>query len=353
MSIHNLIREEILNLPAYHLEEHPGIKLDQNESPWDIPVPIKAQVVEEALRIPWNRYPLGEFLQLKKKMAKHLNVWPDNLTFANGSNVLIQALVVATSLKSKVLVLDPSFSLYETEARLLENEVIKIPLEKDFSIPKDKALHTIQKEKPSLIFIPNPNVPTGNLFDLDVLKKIIEEAHCPVVIDEAYYPYTGTTLIDWIKMYDHLVILRSFSKALALGGIRLGYLIADPELARQVEKCLLPFCINRLVFATAFAVLDNMDYVDRYVRAVRSERNRVFEKMRRIPQIKTYSSKTNFILFEVRNPEIVFRKLVEEGIVIRNVSDGKRLANALRVTIGTKEENEAFLNALKKVVVQN
>lgn len=349
MSLKNFFRQEVLDLKAYHLDEHKGVKLNQNEAPWDIPVPLKTAVVENLLKAPWNRYPLSDPVILKKKMAKHLNVWPDNLVFANGSNVLVQALVLATALKNKIMTLDPSFGVYELEGKLLGNEIIRIPLREDFSIPEDVILEKIKKEKPGIILIPNPNAPTGNLFSPDIIKRIIEAASCLVVIDEAYYPFSKTTVIEWIKKYENLVVMRTFSKAYALGGLRLGWLIADSEVAFQIQKCLLPFCVNKLTYVTAITVLDNMDYVDRYVKDICAERNRVYEEMKKLRQIKTYPSQTNFILFESDKQEELFNKLLEEKVTVRNVSDGRRLSKALRVTIGTKEENEIFLKALKKV----
>lgn len=346
----SLIRKEVLESPAYHLEEHEGVKLNQNESPWDLPIELKAQVIENLLKTPWNRYPLSDVVQLKKKMAKHLNVWPDNLVFANGSNVLIQALILATTVKGKMLVVDPSFSVYELEGKLLGNKVIRQPLNDDFSIPLDDCLHTIRKEKPSIIFIPNPNAPTGNLFAAETLKKIIEAAPGLVVIDEAYYPFSGETCIEWIKQYDHLVVLRTFSKAYALGGLRLGYLVAEPEIAQEIQKCLLPFCISKLTFTVAMTVLDEPDYINQYVTRICAERARVYSAMQSLAKLTVYPTNTNFILFEVENSKEVFNHLLQEGVIVRQVSDGRRLTQALRVTVGEKSENDLFLKALVKAL---
>ena len=346
----NFFRQEVLDLPSYHLEAHEGVKLNQNESPWDIPVELKALVVENLLRVPWNRYPLDDLLILKKKMAKLLEVWPDNLVFSNGSNVLIQALTFATSIQKEVMVLDPTFGVYEIEARLFSNQVMRIPLEDDFSIPKDKILRAI-KRRPGIIFLPNPNAPTGNLFDPDLLRKIVATAECLVVIDEAYYPFSSFTVLDWVKEYDNLVVLRTFSKAFALGGLRLGWMIAEPEAARQVQKCLLPFCISRLVMAATLAVLDSPGYVKRYVKQICDERERVYRSMTKFSDITVYPSQANFILLEVDDSEKIFKTLLEEKVIVRQVNDGRRLTKALRVSIGTPEENDIFLLALRKALV--
>lgn len=350
MPAESFFRKPVLELDAYHLDTHEGIKLNQNESPWDLPVPLKAQIVENLLKVPWNRYPPPDPIQLKKKMAKYLNVWPDNIVFANGSNVLIQALVMATSVGGKVMVLEPSFGVYAYQAQLLDNKVVAIPLEPDFSLPVKKMLRIMKKEKPNIIFIPNPNAPTGTLFDFEAIKEIVQSASCPVVIDEAYYPFSTTTMIDWIRSYDNLVILRTFSKAMSLGGLRLGWLIAEPDVARHVQKCLLPFCMSRLTYETAMVTLDNMDYVEKVASQIREERDRVWKEMQTVPAITPYPSKANFILFDTADATRVFKGLIKEGILVRVIKDLHRLQNTLRVTIGTKDENNSFLTALRKVV---
>lgn len=350
MRIKRLIRKAVLDAPLYHLEEYPGIKLNQNESPWDLPVPIKVRVVEDLLKVPWNRYPLGDLLLLKKRMARFLGVWPDNLVLANGSNVLIQALIIAASVEQKVMVPDPSFGVYAIEAELLGNKVHRIDLNEDFSIPESKFLQAIRRGRPGIIFIPNPNAPTGTLFDLESIRKIIEAAPCLVVIDEAYFPFSGTTVIDWVREYDNLVVLRTFSKAYALSGLRLGFMIADPDVAQQVQKCILPFCMNRLTFVAAMTVLDSIDYSDDFVKKISAERERVYWEMNKIQKIKVYPSHTNFLLFEVKKAEDTFRRLLKLGIVVRQINDGRRLTNTLRVTLGTREENNSFLSAIEKAL---
>lgn len=350
MSLNQFFRKEVVTETAYHLDEHEGIKLNQNESPWDLPVPLKAKVVEELLKAPWNRYPLGEDLALKKKLAKYLNLWADNLLFANGSNVLIQALVLATSINKKVLIIDPTFSVYEIEANLMGNKVIKVPLDEEFQIPRDRVLKTIKKEKPSIIFIANPNAPTGTLLDYETLKAVIEIASCLVVIDEAYFPYSQTTFIDLVAHYENLVILRTFSKAFSLAGMRLGWLVADAEVTREVEKCLLPFCINRFSYVVANCVLDQPQYLEVQVQTIRKERDRVFKELDALSIVQAFPSKANFILFRVERAQSVFKKLLQEGVIVRQIGGSPSLENTLRVTIGTPEENNAFLLALRKAL---
>lgn len=346
----NFFRQQVLDLPPYHLEAHKGVKLNQNESPWDIPVEIKTAVIESLLKTPWNRYPLDDSVQVQKKLAKLYQVWPDNVLFANGSNVLIQALIIATSLDRDVMVVDPTFGVYELEAKLMGNRVTRVPLSDDFSFPEEIFLRTMKKTKPGIIFIANPNAPTGNLFDAAVLHRIIQQAECLVVIDEAYYPFSETTFVSSIKEYENLVVLRTFSKAFALGGLRLGVMLADSEICRQVQKCLLPFCVSRLTYATASIILDQPQYMEEYAKLLIAEREKLFEQLQSFEVFKVYPSQANFILFEYEHSGDLFKKLVHAGVIVRQVNDGRRLKNALRVSVGTPEENAFFIQMLKKFV---
>ncbi|MBL7685600.1 MAG: aminotransferase class I/II-fold pyridoxal phosphate-dependent enzyme, partial [Deltaproteobacteria bacterium] len=171
----NYIRKDIQDIKAYTLSSYPeAIKLNQNEIPYDIPGELKAKVLEKLIHLPWNRYPLYQPFELRKQLAQSLAVDPEAVLISNGSNVLIQAILLATSLQSKVLTIDPTFSLYELEGKILGNEVVLCPLAEDFSFPEQTFLQKIAQEKPTAIFIANPNAPTANLFSKQSLLKVIE-----------------------------------------------------------------------------------------------------------------------------------------------------------------------------------
>lgn len=344
----SFFRKEILAAPLYTVLHEPGIKLNQNESPWDVPLELKVAIAERLIRLDWNRYPLEEPVQLKKKVAKFHSLWADQVVLANGTNVLIQALVNATSHGSKVLTLDPSFSVYDIQARLFGNELVKVALNEDFSLPVEAVLRAIKKEKPSLIFIPNPNAPTGNLFEKQGLHRIVAAANCLTVIDEAYYPFSGETVVDWLKDFQQLVILRTFSKAFAAAGVRFGYAIADSEVALHLEKSLMPYCVARTTCTIIDELLSHPEFVDKYVKDVIQARDHLFFKMQEIASITVFPSHANFILFRVPHAKSTAQKLLKHGVVVRNVSNDERLKNCLRVTAGSVSDNEAFLKALRQ-----
>lgn len=341
-------RKEVVDGPLYHVQHHEGIKLNQNESPWDIPLDLKVRITERLIKTDWNRYPVDDMIHLKKKMATLFGFHPDQLVLANGSNVIIQALINIIPTNHKVMVLDPTFVIYEMQAEMHGNKVIKVPLSEDFELQTERMLAEIKKHKPGMIFIANPNAPTGSLFDKRSLYRIIQSTSCPVVIDEAYYPFTEETVQEWLADFDNLVIMRTFSKAYALGGVRFGYIATHPDIACQVEKFLMTFRLSKLTCAIIDEILDDHSYMKQYVQDIVKERGRLFSKLQKIEQIRVYPSEANFLLIRVPNAPEISRKLIEQKVLIRNMHKPESaLENCLRVAVGTVEENDQFLAALK------
>ncbi len=342
------IRKEILNLKGYHLSSYPKtIKLNQNEIPYDIPGELKAKVLEKLILVPWNRYPLPQPVELISKLSTHLN-WPqDGILISNGSNVLIQALTLATSLEGRVLTIDPTFSLYELEAKVLNAQVQAVRLNENFTFPLENFLEAIRSFKPTLIFIPNPNAPTGNLFPKDQLLQVIRAASCLVVIDEAYFQFADENLMEELAAHPNLILLRTFSKAFGLGGVRMGYALGAPEILSEVFKVMLPYCVSTLNEAVAEAILEHPELTEKRVAEIKIERASLYQTLLGFKGVKVYPSQTNFLIFQVDDSQRVFQSLLQEKILLRDVSHPISLPNTLRVTVGSPDENEKFVKALK------
>jgi histidinol-phosphate aminotransferase len=345
------IRKEVRKLKGYRLSQPAHrIKLNQNESPWDLPSPLKDKILEKLRDVAWNRYPTPFCDVLRTKVAEREGWQPAGVVVAGGSNVLIQALTIAASVGGTVLTVTPSFSLYEIEGALLGNRVVAVPLKKgDFGFPRDLFLKRMKAVRPRIVFLANPNAPTGNLFPEEDLAAVLDKAPGLVVIDEAYYPFSGHTMAPYLKKRKNLVVVRTLSKAFSLGGVRLGYLLADPAVASECLKAVLPFSIGVLAQAAGEAVLEDAAYVDQVVGRVLEGRRFLYEALRGLKGLTVFPSRANYLLFQSPKAESIFEGLVERGILIRNVS-GKGLPNALRVTVGSSEENEAFLNALREIL---
>ncbi len=344
------IRTQVRKLAGYHLDQPDcRIKLNQNESPYDLPMGLKTRILGRLAQLPWNRYPSPYAAALREKIAVQVGWKTEGVLLANGSNVLTQAVVAAIAVGGKVMAPVPSFSLYELYGRLYNNKVVKVPLDAEFSLDGERFIKAMKKQRPNLTFIPNPNAPTGNLFSTKVLKELIQAAPGYIVIDEAYYPFSGATLVPMLRRHPQLLILRTFSKAFSLGGVRIGYLLGNPQTIREVRKVVPPFCLNALAETIAGAVLDSPKYVDKLVDEINRERHKVFVALRKLPGITPFPSHANFILFRARKPKAIFRGLLKKGILIRDVSDSGPLKNCLRVSIGTPKENQAFLRVMNQL----
>src|SRR4029453_18933524 len=210
----NYIRKEILETAGYHLHSLPeAFKLNQNEISADIPGEIKAKVLEKIVRMPWNRYPQSQPFSLRDKLSQALN-WPsEGILIANGSNVLIQAIMMAAAVNSMVLTVDPTFGLYEIEGKVLGNEIRRVSLGENFSFPTEAFLKALAETPPAAVFLANPNAPTGNQFSREDMMEVIKNAPCLVVMDEAYFQFADYHLFDELQNHKNLILLRTFSKA--------------------------------------------------------------------------------------------------------------------------------------------
>ncbi|MEE8328535.1 MAG: histidinol-phosphate transaminase [Thermodesulfovibrionia bacterium] len=347
MDIKKLVKPNIRSLLAYEAEEIPcRIKLDANESPYS-GFRIQGSGVSSKKNFKnLNRYPDPEAKSLKKLLAKEFRVKPENILHGNGSDELIYYLI--TTLGGPVLYPVPTFSMYGIISQALGEKKIEIPLDETFDINTDEFYKTIKKAKPKLIFLSSPNNPTGNSFSSDRILKIIKFSSSLVVIDEAYQPFSNKkSFVPLLKKYENLIILRTLSK-IGLAGLRVGFMIADSEIIKEVNKVRLPFNLNSVSQAIAVEALKKRKLLRRYIASIIIERERLFNKMNKMKSIKLYQSDANFILFKLKNSDKIYKTLLKRGVLVRNM---KRIVNScLRVTVGTPEENRIFLKTLKQLI---
>jgi histidinol-phosphate aminotransferase len=340
MNIKNLIKPNIRSLNAYSAKEIPcKIKLDANECPFGLAV--SSSVLKS---IKTNRYPDPDAKELKKIVSQNFGVKPENILLGNGSDELINYLI--TTFGGPVLYPVPTFSMYGIISQALGEKFIEIPLDKEFDLDTEKILNYAKKSKAKIIFLSTPNNPTGNCFSSERVLRIIDKFKGIVVVDEAYQPYASEKgFVPLMKDYKNLVIMRTVSK-IGLAGLRVGFLIADPEIISIINKIRLPFNVNSYSQAIAAACLKNKKTLNGYIDKVISERERLFAELSKMKDVKPYPTEANFILFKTKNPEKIYEKLLKHGILIKNLNNVIR--GCLRVTIGTSKENSIFLEALKK-----
>jgi len=341
INIKSLVRPNIRNLTAYSSKEIPcRVKLDANESPYGF------DITDEILKsIKTNRYPDPEAKTLKKIIAKNLRLNPENILFGNGSDELIYYLT--TVFGGPVLYPVPTFSMYGIISQALGEKRIEVPLDDEFDLDTDRILYLIKKEKPGIVFLSSPNNPTGNCFSADRILKIVESTSL-VVIDEAYQPFSSEKgFLPMLNDYKNLAILRTLSK-IGFAGLRIGFLIAGKEIINEVNKVRLPFNLNSISQAVATELLKNPNTIKLHIGLITSERERLLNELWKTRGIKPYPSEANFILFKVKNSDKISLGLLKKSVLVR---DMKGVVNGcLRVTVGTKKENNIFIKALKEVM---
>lgn len=338
MDIKKLVKPNIRSLKAYKAKEIPcRVKLDANESPYGFTV----------LRsIKTNRYPDPEAIELRKLVAKGWKVKYGNTLHGNGSDELIYYLIIAFG--GPVLYPVPTFSMYGIISQALNAKKIEVPLDKDFDLDLGKMLKVINKDKPKLIFLSSPNNPTGNAFSVDKIEKIIRASKGLVIVDEAYQDYSDQkSFLTLFKKYKNLVTLRTLSK-IGLAGLRTGFMIADTAVIDEVNKVRLPFNLNSLSQKVAIEALQKKKEMSSSIRSIISERKRLFRGMQKIDGIYPYPSDANFILFKAGNSDNIYNGLLKKSVLIRDMSG--TINNCLRVTVGKRAENSAFLKALKQLI---
>jgi len=359
MDIQKFVKPNIRSLRAYHAEEIPcKVKLDANESPYSAISNQRSAISLEKNLQTLNRYPDPQATSLRKLMAKEFRVKPQNVLHGNGSDELIYYLI--TTFGGPVLYPVPTFSRYGIISQALDEKKIEIPLDKDFDIDIEKTMTSIKKYRPKLIFLSSPNNPTGNCFTSDKILKIIKTTSFSkqgrgdsrisslVVVDEAYQSFSNEkSFMPLLDKYRNLIILNTLSK-IGLAGLRLGFLIANEEIINEVNKVRLPFNVNSISQAVAIEALKNKKKLRSYITSIISERKRLFREMEKIDGITPYPSDANFILFRAADAVGVYKRLLEKGVLIRNMT--RVIENCLRVTVGTPGENTVFLKTLKQVL---
>lgn len=309
--------------------------------------------VLEALRKLSNEdiasYP--EYNSFKKKLANYLKIKGSQLAITNATDQAIKLIMdVYVDKNDEIILPVPSFAMFKFYAGIIGADTKEILYNKDLSFPTKKVLENINK-KTRVIFLVNPNNPTGSSIKRENIIKIIEKAKdSVVVVDEAYVQYTNETCIDLIDKYDNLMIIQTFSKAFGLAGLRLGYIISNKKNIKNISKAASPYDVNSAAIIAASVALDNIDYVKEYVKEVKESKKLVYCELEKL-KIKTYPSSANFLVayFGEKSKEIQ-DKLKEKGILVRDRSKDPLLEGCLRIGIGTKEQTSFFIKSLKEVL---
>jgi len=347
----SLLRPEVLALSAYHVQDASGlVKLDAMENPYTWPEEMIDEWVGKLRHIGVNRYPdpVAESLRLALRAA---NAVPDEvgLMLGNGSDELIQIILMGLKGDATVLAPQPTFVMYRQIALSLGLRFVGVGLaEEDFSLDKEAMRAAIAEHRPQVVFLAYPNNPTGNAFAAEDILEILRIAPGLVVLDEAYAPFADATFMGRLKDFPNLLVMRTLSK-LGLAGLRLGFLAGHPHWIDQLDKLRLPYNVNVLTQFTAEFALGKQAVFDAQISQIRREREILAGRLRQLP-VKLFPSQANFLTFRVleKSADEVFTILKRGGVLIKNLSQsGGALRECLRVTVGTPEENHRFMDVLE------
>lgn len=351
MIIRKLVAKGIFEQSGYSAPEVlDAIKMDANENPFTVQEPIRKKLFKALARVDLNRYPVAGSPALCERFARYYGVKKNMILPGNGSDELIQALCMTMKGSvNGVLVPVPTFSMYKIIAVNTGNKIVEVPLDRKFDLDVDAITAKMKKNFPALIFLSSPNSPTGNMFSRKKIEAVIRKAPGLVVVDEAYAAFSGQTLMSLLKKYDNVVFLKTLSK-LGMASIRLGFLIGNPDVIAQIDKVRLPYNVNALSQVAAGLFLDHEHEFLKQINEIVKRRDELYGELKQIKWIKTYPSRANFIFFSCAfDSNRIYNKLAAQGIIVKNLNVLSTIPHCIRVTVGTRKENEAFVKALRSM----
>jgi histidinol-phosphate aminotransferase len=362
--LENIIRSDIRNLSAYHVQESTGfVKLDAMENPYPLPEVIYNSWLENIRDVATNRYPDPKATKIAKLLKKQLGVSDDiGMLFGNGSDEIIQMLILAVAKENAcILAVEPSFVMYKMIAKFCRVDFLGVDLLEDFNLDMSALTRAIVSRQPEIIFLAQPNNPTGNLFSHRQICELVELSKGLVVLDEAYTAFTDYDALPLLNQYPNVLVMRTFSKT-GLAGLRLGYLLGGAKIIAEIDKIRLPYNINVLTQSLVESALQHYHLLIEQSERIIKSRNYLMDELQKIEILQVINSEANFITVRIVNcdkregdehnssSQLLAQYLKEKGILIKNLGNSHRLlANCLRLTVGSESENNLMLEALREL----
>ena len=348
----NFARKCVKDLEAYKVEAPQyDIILNANENPWDFPEALKKELCDEIMKAPLNRYPEACFPELLAELSNYTGVPADQIICGSGSDELIAMINQSFMNPGDTAVTHtPSFAMYQIWTAIADGQFVGVP-DKDGHIPDVEGMISAAKVNDAkLIYICNPNNPTGYLFPRYDIVQILEETNALVILDEAYMEFKGSTHVDLIENYPNLLVLRTLSKAFGMAGIRCGYCLGNKALIDVMYKVKSPYNLNVLTQKAAVIALKNREKLLDRLKTLNAERHKMYKALRDMPLDSLYPTASNFIYFETGKGEAIYEAMKENGILIKFFKGNEAMPASIRLSIGTPEENRKVLEILKKVL---
>ncbi len=351
------IRQDVQSMHAYAVQDSAGmIKLDAMENPFALPLPLQAELGRRLGAVAINRYPGARVDELKRALERHIGLPAGHaLMLGNGSDELISLLAMGCDLPgATILAPVPGFVMYAMSAQLQGLAFQGVPLTADFELDESAMLAAMRAHRPAITYLAYPNNPTANLWDAAVIRRLIAEAATfggLVVIDEAYQPFSSRTWLDEMRTQPeanaHVLLMRTLSK-FGLAGVRIGYLVGPQAIVHEIDKLRPPYNVSVLNAECALFALEHAHVFADQAAMIREQRGLLIEALSRLPGVTPFPSQGNMVLVRVPDAKRSFEALKAQRVLVKNVSTmHPLLAQCLRLTVGTPDENTQLLRALQ------
>jgi histidinol-phosphate aminotransferase len=348
-------RDDLRALVGYHSPQlDVSVRLNTNESPYAPPDEFVERWLSELRAVPLNRYPDRDARDLRRALGAHLGQPAERLFCANGSNEVLQTILLTYGGHGRrALVFEPTYALHSHIARITGTDVVVGERRADFTVDPEVARDLVREHDPAVVFVCSPNNPTGTVEAAEVVETLLSATHGLVVVDEAYGEFAPRSALDLVRDDSRLVVVRTYSKVWSMAALRLGFAVAPPWLVERLEHVVLPYHLpvatqiaGRVALQWDAAMRERVDHLV-------DERERIVDALARVDGVAAYPSGANFVLFRVdTDGHALWHGLVQRGVLVRDCSGWPRLSGCLRVTVGTPEENDAFLVALRDSVTE-
>lgn len=327
------------------------VKLNQNENPFGLPATVRDEILRRALEADWERYPDFVPTRLLDKLADYTGWQAAGVMVGNGSNEMIQSVILATIENGRSVVLpEPTFSVYRQVIGIAGGEVVSVPLTPSLQFDLPAIREAVTTHNPTLTIICSPNNPTGCTISASELSVLLESTPGLVVVDQAYVEIGGEDFVPLLSSHPNLVILRTFSKAMAMGGLRVGYCLASPDLITEFNKAKMPYSLNLFSMIAAEVALERQVELKPSVTAMAIEKDRLLAELAKIPGLTPFPSAANFLVVATSMPPgQLFDQLHARGFLIRDISKSPMLSSHVRISVGTPAENSGLIAALRAI----
>jgi histidinol-phosphate aminotransferase len=349
-------RPELKDLTPYDAKDvRADVILSANENPRNLPGEVLDKLADRVRsQIAFNRYPDPLSSRVREMIAEANGLEPGNVLVGNGGDEIILDLVLAWGGPGRTLVdLPPTFAMYGIDAQMTGTAVVEVPRLEDFSVDGEALLAAIAEHDPDIVVIANPNNPTGTMAPETLLIDVLGATDALVLVDEAYFEFSRQTMRPHMERHPNLAILRTFSKAFSLAGLRAGYLLAHDDVICELTKVRQPYSVNRFTQVAAAAVFRERVVFEAGIRETMRNRDMLAHGLEAMPGIEVFPSEANFVLFRVSHASAVWRDLLHDhSVLVRDLSRTPGLEDCLRVTVGTDEEIARFLSAMDEIMAR-